>query len=98
LYKADTTRRIRFIKTAQGLGFTLEEIVALLELRAARGRARGAVKARAMQKVADIDRRIAGLTAMKAALLDITACCDGKSASVEDCPILAALEAGKDVG
>jgi DNA-binding transcriptional MerR regulator len=98
LYGADATRRIRFIKSAQALGFTLEEISELLGLRTAHGCTRRVVKARAMQKVADIDRRIAGLAAMKAALLDITACCDGESAPADDCPILAALQAGKDAG
>jgi MerR family mercuric resistance operon transcriptional regulator len=98
LYALDAPRRVRFIKTAQALGFTLEEISDLLQLRTTRGCTRRVVKARAMRKVADIDRKIAGLAAMKAALLDITACCDGGSAPAGDCPILSALEAGKKPG
>lgn len=95
LYSGDEARRIRFIRSAQALGFTLEEIGELLELRGATDGTCGMVKARATEKIADIDRRIAALAEMKRALVDIAASCDGGAASLDDCPILSALDADK---
>ena len=52
LYARDDTRRVRFIKSAQTLGFSLEEIAELLTLRSAPENTCAAVKARAEAKIA----------------------------------------------
>lgn len=93
LYSGEEARRIRFIRSAQALGFTLEEIGKLLELRGASDGTCAMVKARTTEKIADIDRRIAALAAMKRALVDIAASCGGDSAPLDDCPIISALDA-----
>jgi MerR family transcriptional regulator, copper efflux regulator len=93
LYRCDDARRVRFIKSAQNLGFSLEEIAELLTLRSAPEKTCATVKARAEAKIADIERKITALAAMKAALTDIAASCGGGGASLSDCPILAALDA-----
>lgn len=90
-YPEDTVRRVRFIKHAQKLGFSLKEIKELLSLRAA-PRARCAdVRDRATGKIADIDGKIRSLRRMKRALTALVAECSGKG-PVSLCPILEALD------
>lgn len=91
---ADADRdRLRFIRRAQRLGFTLEEIAQLLALDAIRDRERA--RALAESKVADLDARIADLRAMRRVLVErIAHCAHGQSA--EPCPILDAFRG--DVG
>ena len=85
--------RLRFIRRAQRLGFTLEEIAQLLALDALRDRDRA--RALAEIKVADLDARIADLRAMRRVLVErIAPCVHGQSA--EPCPILDAFRG--DVG
>lgn len=95
LYSADEVRRVRFIKAAQGLGFSLEEIAELLALRSGPPGTCAAVKARAENKIGEIERKIAALAAMKAALAEIASACEGGQDSPSECPILAALDAGE---
>jgi DNA-binding transcriptional MerR regulator len=86
---------VQFIKTAQAIGFTLQEIADLLMLRGSPECTCSAIKARATGKIADIDRRISALAAMRIALVSIAASCDGGSAPLDDCPILSALDAAE---
>ena len=76
-YPAETVPRVRFIKHAQDLGFTLEDIKALLALRATRGAKTEQVRSQAAAKVADIDLRIADLQRMRAALAHLVSECSG---------------------
>jgi MerR family mercuric resistance operon transcriptional regulator len=92
LYPADARPRLRFIRSAQALGFSLEEIAELLALRAGPGNTCAAVKARAEAKIADIERKIAALAAMRTALTEIAAACDGGTTSASECPILATIQ------
>jgi MerR family transcriptional regulator, copper efflux regulator len=90
-YPRDAVRRVRFIKRAQELGFTLEEIKELLSLRATHRARCGDVRARAESKVKDIDGRIRTLEAMRAALNRLIEECSSEG-SVTECPILEALD------
>lgn len=92
LYGADAVRRVRFIRRAQRLGFTLREIVDLLALRTDRRANCADVKACAGRKIAEIDRRVADLRAMRRTLAAIAAACDGRG-ETSACPILDSLEA-----
>lgn len=89
-YSDEAVRIVRFVKRAQELGFTLDEAEQLLRLRHVTVSRRPSVRALAVAKLADIDTRIAQLTAMRAALkTTLSACCgDGPL----ECPILEALE------
>ena len=83
-YPADTVERVRLIKWAQGLGFTLRELLELSRIPRdhVRGRAT-TVRSRAAAKISEIDERIRRLVAMKHRLLAIIECrCHG------DCPIV----------
>ena len=83
-------RRIRFIKRAQELGFSLKEINELLALRVAPGGTRADVRERAVAKIADMEEKIRMLRSMKKALEHLTATCCGDGAASE-CPILESL-------
>jgi MerR family copper efflux transcriptional regulator len=92
LYPQDAVRRVRFIKHAQELGFTLKEIKELLSLRAAPKTRCADVRERAEAKMKDIEEKIRALQAMKKALAKLVAECAGRG-PVTDCPILDALDA-----
>ena len=85
-YPAETVERVRLIKWAQGLGFTLREIGELSGIPRdhVRGRAER-VRSRATAKIREIDEKIRQLEAMKLRLQAITRCrCSG------ECPIVTA--------
>lgn len=91
LYPEQTVRRVRFVKRAQALGFTLNEIEELLSLRA-RPRARCAdIRQRAETKIADIDAKIRSLKSMRRALSKLMDQCSGQT-PVSECPILDAMD------
>ena len=87
-YGTDDLRRLRFIRSAQAAGFTLEEIAELLTLDATenRGRAREMAEAR----IAALDRKIAELAAARASLGRLADHCAASGAG--PCPIIAAFE------
>jgi len=88
-YPADIVKRIRFIKRAQALGFTLEEIAELLRLEEARACAE--TRALAAHKMRLIDRKLTGLKAMRKALGGLVQQCDRKQPT-KGCPIIQVLE------
>jgi len=87
-YGADDVRRLRFIRSAQSAGFTLDEIGELLRLDSLgdRGRARALTEAR----IAALDAKIAGLQQARSALVRLAQDCD--TAGSGPCPILSAFE------
>jgi len=91
LYPRKTTRRLRFIKRAQELGFSLAEIRELLALRMKPGTKREHIRSRAEGKIADIEHKIQTLEAMKKTLRKLTERCDG-CGPLSECPILESLD------
>jgi MerR family copper efflux transcriptional regulator len=85
--------RLRFIRRAQALGFTLKEVRELLALSAQRDV--GRVKRTAQAKLADVEKRIAELQRVRKGLSTLIAACPGHGRAA-DCPILQAL-GGEDV-
>jgi len=94
LYHADTRRRLRFIRRAQALGFSLDEVSELLSLSDRPGESAAEVKQLAREKIDDIETRIRDLERMKSALSDLEEQCPGHTATTAECPILAALNQG----
>ena len=80
--------RLRFIRRAQALGFTLKEVRELLALSAQRDV--GRVKRSAQAKLVDVERRIAELEKVRDGLSTLIAACPGHGRAA-DCPILKAL-------
>jgi MerR family mercuric resistance operon transcriptional regulator len=87
-YGSHDLRRLRFIKQAQGAGFTLEEIKELLDLDASEDRARARELANARVKA--LDARIAELKLARDSLRKLAGECGSGTAG--PCPILAAFE------
>lgn len=88
-YGESDVRRLRFIRSAQAAGFTLDEIAELLRLDATDDRARARELARG--RVAALDARIAELRAARDALSRLAEKCGRGGAGA--CPILSAFEA-----
>ena len=80
--------RLRFIRRAQALGFTLKEIKELLALSAQRDV--GRVKRSAQAKLIDVKSRIAALERVRDGLATLVEACPGHGRAAE-CPILQAL-------
>lgn len=96
-YPSDTVQLIRFIKRAQELGFTLDEIEDLIALRQTPGKRRNKVRELAAAKLQSIEEKILRLGAMRDALsplLDECTC----GADAVTCPILEALDDATDRG
>jgi MerR family mercuric resistance operon transcriptional regulator len=87
-YPVDAVKRVRFIKRAQALGFTLEEIAGLLRLDAACA----CVETRelAVRKLALIERKLTDLVGMRDALGDLVRQCDAGDGQ-KPCPIIHVL-------
>jgi len=83
-YPAETVTRIQFIKRAQRLGFTLQEIGKLLDL--GNGHCRD-VHELAKRKCSEIETQIADLLAMKKSLIRLLGDCE-ISSGTETCPIV----------
>lgn len=94
IYNEDAVRKIRFIKNAQDLGFTLKEIASLLRLRVSQRAKCGDVKKKAEVKLQDVRRKIGHLEALESALLSLIKSCRNR-ATTDQCPILQSLEMGK---
>jgi MerR family mercuric resistance operon transcriptional regulator len=86
----EAVRVVRFVKRAQDLGFTLDEIEELLKLRNDKRRDRGRVRTVAGKRVREIERKIAELQAMKQALSHLIHCCE--DGATLECPIIEALD------
>ncbi|MBB6425143.1 MerR family DNA-binding protein [Sphingopyxis sp. JAI128] len=87
-YDEDDLRRLKFIRAAQGAGFTLDEIEELLALEAGDDRIR--VRHLARQRIELLDEKIAQMTRARAALARLADQCAASEKG--PCPILAAFE------
>jgi len=89
-YRPEDVARLRFVRRAKALGFTLNEIRELLALSDHRDDDMANLKAAATAKLADIDHKLAELARIRAGLQTLVAACPGHG-SLEQCPILNAL-------
>ncbi len=94
LYEPEAVRVIRFIKNAQELGFSLDEIAKLLKLRVARRTQCGTVRKQAVARLKIVKEKIAGLRSMERVLNRLVNTC-AKSGTTDSCPILESLEEGR---
>jgi Cu(I)-responsive transcriptional regulator len=84
----EAVRVVRFIKRAQDLGFSLDEVSELLHLRRSRDRAKA--RAIAGRRLKQIEQKLAELSGMREALTHLVHTC--REGSTPDCPILEALD------
>ena len=89
-YTEEYVSRIKFIKRAQGLGFSLQEISELLALRVEADSVCEAVQRRAEAKIQDINEKMELLEQMRQTLFQLIAACQANKVT-DNCPILSAL-------
>jgi DNA-binding transcriptional MerR regulator len=88
-YSAGHLARLSFIRRARDLGFTLDQVRALLALADQKKQDCGTVDALAREHLADIDRKISDLKALRRELSGLIGQC--RQGTIADCRILSAL-------
>lgn len=88
-YHPDDLERLRFIRRTRDLGFSLDEVRALLDMAVERDRDCGQVDDMANRHLVAIDRKIADLTALRRELAGVISSCSG--GTVAECRILQAF-------
>jgi MerR family transcriptional regulator, copper efflux regulator len=96
VYREGDVHVLRFVRRARDLGFSLQEIKALLGLWGNRRRASADVKRLAAHHIEELDRRIAEMQAMRRTLVDLSRHCHGDQRP--DCPILEDLAGHQRAG
>jgi len=91
IYDEGVVRRVKFIKHAQELGFSLREILELLSLRAAPRSRCGGVRKKAEAKISEIENKVKALKSMKRALTKLVQECSSLGPATE-CPILRSID------
>jgi MerR family mercuric resistance operon transcriptional regulator len=91
-YTPDDVARVRFIKSAQRIGFTLAEIAVLLQLED--GTHCREAQAIATHKLEDVQGRIDELQRMAAVLQDMVQACGSARGKIK-CPLIASLQASE---
>lgn len=94
LYTDEAVRRLRFIRHAQQCGMTLSEIRTLLDIKGQDDACCRDVRSLAIRKRLQIEQQICSLQAMSQSLGQLIEDCSGGRAPIDECPILAAMEAG----
>ncbi|GAB4348655.1 MAG: Hg(II)-responsive transcriptional regulator [Immundisolibacter sp.] len=87
-YSEADVMRVRFVKSAQRLGFSLEEVAELLKLED--GTHCAEAREQAEQKLADVRAKIASLARIEQTLSELVECCATAKATVT-CPLITAL-------
>ena len=90
-YAPAVVGRLRFIRRAKELGFTLKEIAELLALRHDPAATRSDVREKVRAKVEDIEAKVRDLQRIKGVLLGLAETCHG-SGPADGCPILRAID------
>jgi Cu(I)-responsive transcriptional regulator len=91
IYSNNDLHTLRFIGTARSLGFSLEEIRQLLSLWQDKNRSSADVKTLVTNHIAELDRKIAEMSAMRDTLSNLAKTCSGNTRP--DCPILNGISA-----
>lgn len=89
-YSYQTVQRIRFIKRAQSLGFTLKEISQLLSIADGETIDCEEVRGIALRKLSEIDGKLNHLRRLKEVLSDLAEKCAEKD-NIKECPIIESL-------
>jgi len=97
-YDDAALRTVRFIKRAQQLGFSLDQIEDLMKLTASNSeRTCARVRSKARAKLDEIDSKVRDLKAMREVLAELANTCPG-SGPAQSCPILEAIIADGESG
>ena len=91
IYDQDCLKRLQFIRQAKEMGFSLEEIQSLLNLRVRSVDRCNQVRAKAEQKLKDVRQRIAQLKKLERTLATLVSDCENRVVS-DCCPIIERME------
>lgn len=91
-YAKPDLHKLAFLQRARGLGFSIDECRALLSLYDDKHRASASVKKLALDRIADIDRKLIELQSLRSTLARLADSCHGDNRP--DCPILEDLAKG----
>lgn len=91
VYYRDEIDKLRFIRKAKELGFSLGEIQELLSLKYDPNSTKAEVKERTLAKIKNIKSKIKDLTRIQRALEHLADACDGHGPA-SNCPIIKALD------
>lgn len=92
-YTHEAVEIIRFVKRAQELGFSLDEVETLLTLAAGGPESCDSARTLATQKLEELDAKLRSISAMQESLRRLVATCE-MPRDERECPLLAALEHG----
>lgn len=90
-YENEAVRRLKFVKRAQDLGFSLNDIKELLALRVRHGAACTAVEREVRQKIVPVEHMLNELSRVRDVLGRLADACHSRSPT-EECPILQVLD------
>ena len=90
-YGLESLRRVKFIRKAQRLGFSLTEIAQLLQFGGTQGATKADVLSLTAQKIAEQKAKIRELEELQQTLTQVAALCEGDDSPAHECPILAFL-------
>lgn len=93
-YGTDELARLSFIRRTRDLGFSLEQVRALLDMAGRNDSDCATVDGLANQHLIEIDRKIADLSALRRELAGVVSACSG--GTVADCRILEAFSPAKN--
>jgi Cu(I)-responsive transcriptional regulator len=96
VYSENDIHTLAFIRRARHLGFSIEQIGALMALWRDKGRSSAEVKAIAETHIAELHAKIGELEAMRRTLEHLVSCCRGDERP--DCPIIEDLAAPRPAG
>ncbi len=91
IYNEESLKRLRLIRRAKEIGFTLEEIRGLLDLNIGSAAACTRVKEQAERKLSDVEDKMKALGSVKKVLKELIKACDRRRPT-EECPILKTIE------
>ncbi len=91
-YPEDIVARLKFIRRAKDLGFTLKEIDELLSLKLGANASCAHVKKQTETKIADVRMRINNLLRIQKKLEELVEACSGDDKPTSECPILGAFD------
>ena len=90
-YGLESLRRVKFIRKAQGLGFSLTEIAQLLRFGGSQDATKADVLGLTAQKIEEQKKKIRELEELQQTLTQVAALCEGDDSPAHECPILSFL-------
>lgn len=93
-YSDEEVTRIRFIRRAQELGFTLREVKELVELQSKKKVTGSQVKQKADRKIEEIRKKISDLQKMEKSLRTLSRMCGEGAQAVQECKVMDCFEKG----